>query len=436
MGPPPVTARLSGRLRRQWQATSPDRAPVRSGDSPDFIVSGYRAAPVRLPAPAVWPGRSPPPTRYARTGSREWLARPPLDRGAANNGGSWAPAAAPRTEGRIPPEGVVRGRTPGKPSNQTFSPKALTAIAEASRRSREAGVGPDPLRRRPEGPSPYGTTDGTIGAPVPPAAHAVAAGSTAVAERSARLPRRPARPLDSGERRLRMAIGIAAGVLVATAAAVVGTANDGHPQTGGRTVAARSHRPASSTVPRAGTSSGHAGASSTSSTLATTGGADGQATANVGSQGPASTVPNAPAGTTSGEAGTSSTLAPPDGPPALSALAPPSGPAGQAVTVTGSNFLSPSGQISARVGGEVASVTCPDQTTCTVVIPPNQGATSSAPVTISTDSGTSNALAFTYGSLAPAVTPTARRSSPGLVLYGGWRQSRPTGTRCSRCRGG
>ena len=83
--------------------------------------------------------------------------------------------------------------------------------------------------------------------------------------------------------------------------------------------------------------------------------------------------------------------------PALSKLAPVSGQAGQTVTVSGTDFLSSSGQIDARVGGETAPVACPDQTTCTVVIPPDPGPTPFGPVTISTDSGTSNPLVFTYG---------------------------------------
>ncbi len=93
---------------------------------------------------------------------------------------------------------------------------------------------------------------------------------------------------------------------------------------------------------------------------------------------------------------TSTTLAEPGGPPALSKLAPASGQAGQTVTVTGSNFLSSSGQINARVGGAIAPVACPDQTTCTVVVPPDPAPTPSTPVTITTDSGTSNPLVFTY----------------------------------------
>ena len=333
----------------------------------------------------------------------------------------------------------MQGRIPGKPSDQKLSPKALAAIAEAARRSREAGVGPDPRLSRPEVPRPYGPADEPVTAAAPPrAAQAAAAGSTGFAESPAGAPRRRARPLGSGERRLRLAIGIAAGVLLVVVAALVGTATDGHRQTNGQAKAAAGRLPSGS----AGTTSGHAETSSTSSrTLPRPGRPNGQARAATGSAGPTSSkLPSASAGSTSGHAGTSSTsstLAKPSGPPVLSALAPSSGQAGQTVTVTGSNFLSPSGQISAEVGGQTVQVACPDQTTCSVLIPPNQGSTTSASVTITTDSGTSNPLVFAYGSLgAPAVASTAGRPSPGLVLFGAWRRGRTTGGRCTRCREG
>jgi hypothetical protein len=117
----------------------------------------------------------------------------------------------------------------------------------------------------------------------------------------------------------------------------------------------------------------------------------------------------------------SPTLAGPGGPPALSALAPASGQAGQTVTVTGSNFLSSSGQISAQVGGQPAPVACPDQDTCTVVIPPDPGPTPATSVTVTTDSGTSNALVFTFvgATAAPGVLHGLGRAGPG--------QAHPTG---------
>jgi len=237
----------------------------------------------------------------------------------------------------------------------------LAAIAEAARRSRMAGVGPGPRRTRVEVPRTDGTVDESVTAPPPPAAQAAAAGNPGFTDAPAGDRRRRARPSGSGERRLRLAIGIAASLLVVMVAALVGTTNNGHQQLDGQATATTGFPgPASSTVPSSvGTTSGHGGASPTA---------------------------------------TSTTLAKPS-PPALTALAPTSGQAGQLVTVTGSNFLSPSGQISAEIGGQMAPVTCPDQTTCTVVIPPDQESTSSASVAIITDSGTSNPLIFTYRSL-------------------------------------
>jgi len=65
------------------------------------------------------------------------------------------------------------------------------------------------------------------------------------------------------------------------------------------------------------------------------------------------------------------------------------------VLVSGSGFLSPSGHIGATVGGRTASVSCPDQTTCTVTIPPQTATALTAPVVIVTDGGSSNPLTFT-----------------------------------------
>jgi IPT/TIG domain len=87
----------------------------------------------------------------------------------------------------------------------------------------------------------------------------------------------------------------------------------------------------------------------------------------------------------------------PGGPPVLASLQPSSGTAGQSVVVSGSGFLSASGHIGATVGGQTASVSCPDQTTCTVTIPPQVATAATAPVVIVTDGGSSNPLTFTLG---------------------------------------
>lgn len=110
----------------------------------------------------------------------------------------------------------------------------------------------------------------------------------------------------------------------------------------------------------------------------------------------AASVPTPPP--TSGTATTVPSPPPtPGGPPVLASLQPSSGTAGQSVVVSGSGFLSPSGRIGATVGGQTASVSCPDQTTCTVTIPSQAATAATAPVVIVTDGGSSNPLTFTLG---------------------------------------
>lgn len=85
----------------------------------------------------------------------------------------------------------------------------------------------------------------------------------------------------------------------------------------------------------------------------------------------------------------------PGGPPVISALSPASGAAGQGIQVAGANFLSSSGQIVATFNGQVAPTSCPAQNVCSVTVPP-MSSPGSAQVVITTASGTSNALTFTY----------------------------------------
>lgn len=108
-------------------------------------------------------------------------------------------------------------------------------------------------------------------------------------------------------------------------------------------------------------------------------------------------APGRRTGRTGGSSTTTSTApaATPGGPPVIASLSPASGAAGQGIEVAGSNFLSSSGQIVATFNGQVASTSCPAQNTCTVTVPPMSGS-SSAQVTITTASGTSNAVTFTY----------------------------------------
>ena len=79
----------------------------------------------------------------------------------------------------------------------------------------------------------------------------------------------------------------------------------------------------------------------------------------------------------------------------IASIDPASGTAGQGIQIAGSNFLSSDGQIVANFNGQVAPTSCPEQNTCTVTVPPMSGS-QSAKVTITTASGTSNAVTFTY----------------------------------------
>ncbi len=83
------------------------------------------------------------------------------------------------------------------------------------------------------------------------------------------------------------------------------------------------------------------------------------------------------------------------GPPVISSISPSSGAAGQGLQIAGANFLSSNGQITATFNGQVAPTSCPAQNTCTVTVPPSTGATT-AQITITTASGTSNAVTFNY----------------------------------------
>ncbi len=95
---------------------------------------------------------------------------------------------------------------------------------------------------------------------------------------------------------------------------------------------------------------------------------------------------------------TTTTTAPstPGAPPQIASLTPASGSPGQSVTVTGSNFLSSDGRIVASFDGRVTATSCSTQHVCTVTVPPPSAGETSAQVTITTASGTSNAITFSY----------------------------------------
>jgi len=84
------------------------------------------------------------------------------------------------------------------------------------------------------------------------------------------------------------------------------------------------------------------------------------------------------------------------GAPVLSHLSPASGSPGTQIQVSGSNFLSADGLIVGHFGGQIAPTSCPSESTCTLTVPDLPGGPRAADVTITTESGTSNALTFRY----------------------------------------
>jgi IPT/TIG domain len=81
--------------------------------------------------------------------------------------------------------------------------------------------------------------------------------------------------------------------------------------------------------------------------------------------------------------------------PVLTSISPSVGSAGQTVTILGSHLISSDGHISVTFGAAPAITSCPTQAACRVVVPVPQG-NITVPVTLTTQSGTSNTLAFRY----------------------------------------
>jgi len=85
------------------------------------------------------------------------------------------------------------------------------------------------------------------------------------------------------------------------------------------------------------------------------------------------------------------------GAPVLSALAPDVGQPGDVITVTGNGLMSADGLIIATFGQSQAQIVCPTQTTCRMTVPQEPHRSSSAvEVTVTTRSGSSNAMLFRY----------------------------------------
>ena len=112
--------------------------------------------------------------------------------------------------------------------------------------------------------------------------------------------------------------------------------------------------------------------------------------------GSAPTTTTSPKG--SGSSTTTTTAAPPTpgAPPQISSVSPTSGSPGQTLTVSGANFISADGSIVASFDGRITATSCATPSVCTVTVPPPSAGQTSAQLTITTASGTSNAIAFSY----------------------------------------
>ncbi len=82
--------------------------------------------------------------------------------------------------------------------------------------------------------------------------------------------------------------------------------------------------------------------------------------------------------------------------PRLTAVSPSSGRVGQRVVVRGSGLFSRNGQVLAYFGGTAAPTSCRSQTSCTVTVPDLGGRPGTMYLSLLTESGRSNALAFSY----------------------------------------
>jgi IPT/TIG domain-containing protein len=275
------------------------------------------------------------------------------------------------TEGQAsePPQG-----TPGR--------RALGAMESAVRRAREAageppappvGRPPDPPRP-PRPPRPSDLVAQSDSRPVPSAPSEEVTPrpvATPVARQEGDVVGSPGSARDVWRDRWLFGAVIAAAVLVVVAAAALGVSlsDNGTPSSSQPPIVAAPHGPGPTTTGQAGMPSGAA-----------------NSRGNRGSTGTSTSAPASP---------TTSLPSSPGAAPVISTLDPPSGAVGQGIEVAGANFLSSNGQIVATFNGQVAPTSCADQNTCTVTVPPMSGS-NSAQVTITTASGTSNPVTFSY----------------------------------------
>jgi hypothetical protein len=241
----------------------------------------------------------------------------------------------------------------GQPQG-TPGQRALGAMESAVRRARAtagaAPLPPAPAPSRPASLPPPAPRPAPPPAPRPPNPGApLELADTAPPPQAARPPART-------DRWLVGSVAVVA-ILVVVAAIALAVSVSGGPATPSSTVAAPTH-PGSTHSSSPHTNPGAGGATPASTTTSTT------------------------------------VVAAPGGPPVISSLSPSSGSAGQGIQVAGANFLSTNGHIVATFNGQVAPTSCPAQNTCTITVPASTSP--SAQVVITTASGTSNSVTFTY----------------------------------------
>ena len=298
----------------------------------------------------------------------------------------------------------MRARRPGRQSDDVLGPKALAAMADAARRSREAGAGPDlgttrpnsaPARSPGSGPEVAATSligpmpgspaaDTSVEPPTgPPSPPRSGPGLPDPSHLGAPTPPSPTsggqqRPDPNGTRRdprQRSSKLIVLVSLMAIVAALVGTWAVKGNDTRERTSA--SHPSSTTLSPNPAPPPVQAGTSS-AAPAGPTGGAPTPST---------TTLPPPTSSTTLLASGTT---------PKLATLEPARGAPGQILVIWGSDLLSTSGRITAHFGVETATIACPQQTSCIVMVPPDGAFVATVPVTVTTDAGTSNALTFAY----------------------------------------
>lgn len=324
----------------------------------------------------------------------------------------------------------MRAHRPGRHSDDVLGPRALAAMADAARRSREAGAGADaqgPQLVQPgvgavtpaETPPSVRTDDAVAADPslLPPSDPPVRAPAPEPTPAPARpAPRRsaPSRPAPS-----RPAPAASTPAVSTPAVSTPAASTPAPPPTqrhDGPADTRRDHRPRSSTL--IVSLSLMAVVAALLATWAVKGGGSGSLSSSGHHPGVATrTSPTAPPTAQSGLSpvavsgvggGTASptTTAPPStttpavpttgSGPVLTTLEPASAAPGQVLVIVGSNLMSASGQITANFGTETSTVACPQTTSCLVMVPQDGTSGTSVPFTVTTDSGTSNALTFSY----------------------------------------